>query len=65
MERYTIVIQENEGAGPDHWVGSNGAAAADKFAKFVHKATGAAVDVYDSKTDRSRLTLGNFDRGRT
>lgn len=65
MERYIIVIQENGGAGPDHWVGSNGAPAADRFARWVHKATGAAVNVYDTRQDRSRLTLGNFDEGRT
>jgi hypothetical protein len=65
MERYIIVVQENGGAGPDHWVASNAAGPADKFAKWVHKATGAAVNIFDTRQERSRLTLGNFDESRT
>jgi hypothetical protein len=65
MDRYTIVIQANDGAGPDHWVGSHSASASDKFAKWIHRETRAAVNVYDTKYGNSRLTLGNFHPERT
>ena len=62
--RYLIIVQPGNGS-RDHWLSSPTAATADHFARWVHKATSAAVDVYDEKTDSTRLTLGEFDRART
>lgn len=64
MPRYLIIVQPGNGA-RDYWLSSPSAADSDAFARWVHKATGAAVDVHDQKTDSNRLTLGNFDRDRT
>lgn len=61
--RYVIVVQPADDSG-DHWLEVPVAASADKFAKWIHKATGAAVSVYDARTDTERMALGAFNHER-
>lgn len=64
MGNYTIIVQPTDGSG-DHWLNTNAAPNADRFARWVHKTTGAPVSVFDNRRDRERLVLGAFDRERT
>jgi hypothetical protein len=64
MASYTIIIQPADNSG-DHWLESHSAAKARAFAKWLHKATGAAIAVHDFNKERDMLTLGAFDEART
>jgi hypothetical protein len=64
MAEYTIIIQPADNSG-DHWLFAPRVADAKKFAKWVNKATGAAVAVHDFAKGRDSLTLGDFDDRRT
>lgn len=68
-DRYLIIVQPTKHVRGfvqgDHWLSSGSVAQAERFAKWVHRATDAAVNVYDVQREQSRLTLGDFDESRT
>lgn len=61
MNGYTIFIQPGDGS--QHRVDVPFAGEADKLAAWVHKATGAAVQIYDVRRLSVRKTFGDFDIG--
>ena len=64
MAEYSVIVQPADSSG-DHWLIAGGASHADRFAKWVHKTTGAAVVVHDQRNDRDRIKLGDFDDSKT
>lgn len=60
MKGYTIFIQPTDGS-PMHRVDCPFAADADRFAKWVHRATGAAAQIYNERSFAIRATFGDFD----